>query len=82
MSLSSEIKIVRQKSFMTQTEFAEKLHVSYTTVNRWEAGKARPNLSAMKEIKELCRELEIEYGPVETAWISSKVKEKEDNGRY
>ena len=75
MNFSDKIKIVRQKSFMTQTEFAEKLHVSYTTVNRWEAGKARPNLSAMKGIKELCRELEIEYTPVETAWISSKVKE-------
>lgn len=50
MGLSNEIKIV-QRDFMTQTEFAEALHVSFTTVNRWDAGKARPNLSAMKEIK-------------------------------
>ena len=80
MSLSSEIKIIRQKSFMTQIEFANRLHVSYTTVNRWEAGKARPAISAMKELKALCMELEIEYAPVENAWISSKVKEVENNG--
>jgi len=75
MSLSSEIKIVRQKAFLTQTQFAEQLHVSFTTVNRWETGKARPNLSAMKELKEFCVGQQIEYAPVENAWISSKVKE-------
>ena len=75
MSLSSEIKIVRQKAFLTQTQFAEQLHVSFTTVNRWETGKARPNLSAMKELKEFCVGQQIEYASVENAWISSKVKE-------
>ena len=75
MSLSSEIKIVRQKAFLTQTQFAEQLHVSFTTVNRWETGKARPNLSAMKELKGFCVGQQIEYAPVENAWISSKVKE-------
>jgi DNA-binding XRE family transcriptional regulator len=75
MSLSSEIKIVRQKAFLTQTQFAEQLHVSFTTVNRWETGKAHPNLSAMKELKEFCVGQQIEYTPAENAWISSKVKE-------
>lgn len=75
MNLSSEIKIVRQKAFLTQTQFAEHLHVSFTTVNRWETGKARPNLSAMKELKDFCFRQQIEFAPVENAWISSKVKE-------
>ena len=75
MSLSSEIKIVRQKAFLTQTQFAAQLHASFTTVNRWETGKARPNLLAMKELKEFCVGQQIEYAPVENAWISSKVKE-------
>ena len=54
MTLSSEIKIVRQKAFLSQTAFAQELGVSYTTVNRWETGKAKPNLSAMKNIKDFC----------------------------
>ena len=73
MTLSNEIKIVRQKAFLTQTEFARELSVSYTTVNRWETGKARPNLSAMKSIKEFCGKNDIDYSPLEAAWIDSTV---------
>lgn len=76
MSPSNEIKIVLQRAFMTQTEFAEALHVSFTTVNRWDAGKARPNLSAMKEIKQFCIKIDIEYTNVEKAWLRSKVGEE------
>ena len=75
MSLSNEIKIVRQKAYMTQTEFANQLHVSFTTVNRWEAGKARPNITAMKVLRNFCTEQNIEYSAVEDAWIKSKVSE-------
>ncbi len=71
MNLSSEIKIIRQKSFLTQTEFAKKLHVSYTTVNRWETGKARPNLTAMKELKQFCTDNDIDYNEAEKAWLKS-----------
>jgi len=60
-SLSSEIKIVRQKAFLTQTQFAEQLHVSFITVNRWETGTARPNLLTMKELKEFCARQQIKY---------------------
>lgn len=81
MSLSSEVRILRQKALLTQTQFATQLHVSYTTVNRWETGKARPNLSAMKRIKEFCIGQQIEYAPVENAWISSKAKEDRDYGK-
>ncbi len=77
MSLSDEIKIIRQRSFLSQTEFANRLNVSYTTVNRWEAGRARPNLIAMKEIKEFCAAQDIEFDPVEAAWLESRMgKEK------
>lgn len=54
MRLADEIRILRQKSFLTQTQFAEELQVSFTTVNRWEKGKATPNLSTMKRIKAYC----------------------------
>ena len=44
MSFSNEIKKVRMKAFLTQTAFAEEIHVSFSTVNRWENGKGKPNL--------------------------------------
>lgn len=36
MSLGETIRITRQKSFYTQEEFARKLNVALSTVNRWE----------------------------------------------
>lgn len=75
MSLSNEIKVIRQRSFLSQTEFAKRVSVSYTTVNRWEAGKARPNLTAMKCIKNFCADQQIDFEPVEKAWLESKNSE-------
>ncbi len=77
MSLSKEIKIIRQRLFMTQTDFADALRVSYTTVNRWETGHTRPNFSAMKEIKQLCNENNIDYSQVEAAWLVYDPRVKE-----
>ena len=48
MPFSSEIKKFRLSCLMNQTEFGNALGVSFTTVNRWEKGKARPNIKAMK----------------------------------
>ena len=42
MPFSSEIKNFRLSCLMNQTEFGNALGVSFTTVNRWENGKARP----------------------------------------
>ena len=52
MIFPEEIKRIRQRCFLTQEEFAKELKVTFSTVNRWEAGKAKPNLSTMKNIKE------------------------------
>lgn len=61
MSFSTEIKNIRLNSFLSQTEFAQKLGVSFTTVNRWENGKAVPNLKARKAIDDFCKENKIDY---------------------
>ena len=53
MPFNSEIKNFRLSRLMNQTEFGEALGVSFTTVNRWENGKARPNLKAMKALNKL-----------------------------
>ena len=61
MSFSSDIKMIRQKSFMSQEAFAQALGVSFTTVNRWECGKAKPSYKTMKLIDDYCKENGIEF---------------------
>lgn len=75
MELSNEIKMIRQKALMTQEAFAQTLNVAFSTVNRWESGKTRPNVSAMKQLKEFCDENNISFEELQNAWLDSD-KEK------
>ena len=68
MPFSSEVKKARLSTFMNQTEFAQALGVSFTTVNRWENGKAQPNLRAMKALKAFCLERGYPYELLEKSW--------------
>lgn len=61
MPFSEEIKKIRQSMFMSQAAFAKELEVSYTTVNRWETGKSKPNYKAMKIIDAYCKNNGIKY---------------------
>ena len=56
MDFSSAIKTLRVKCLMSQTEFAEKIGVAFSTVNRWENNKAVPNFQTMKKIMDFCEE--------------------------
>ena len=56
MSLSDTLKLTRQRVFLTQEDFATAMHVSVATINRWENGRSKPNLTAMKSIKNFCEE--------------------------
>ena len=76
MGFPEEIKRIRQRSFLTQQDFAKKVQVAYSTVNRWEGGKAKPNLITMKNIKEFCHKNDIDYTSVEEAWLDFKRKPK------
>ena len=77
MRFPEEIKRVRQRCFLTQGDFAKEVHVAFSTVNRWEGGKTKPNLVAMKKIKEFCLKNDIEYSGVEEAWLDFAVEVKE-----
>ena len=76
MSLSDEIILIRKKGFCTQMEFAERIGVSFSTVNRWETGKMSPNVSTMKRLKAYCEALNIEFGNVEDAWLAKATNQK------
>ncbi len=61
MSFSSDIKLIRQKSLLSQEAFAQSLGVSFTTVNRWECGKTKPSYKAMKLIDAYCKTNGIDF---------------------
>lgn len=61
MSFSDDIKRLRQQCLLSQEAFAKVLGVSFTTVNRWEAGKSIPSYKAMKLIDDYCRENNIDF---------------------
>ena len=53
------IKKIRSHMNMNQTEFAERLNVTFATVNRWENGRALPNKLAQDKIYDLCKEYNV-----------------------
>ena len=73
--LPEVIKMTRQKAFLSQDAFAEELKVSVSTINRWETGKVKPNLAAMKSIKEFCDKHELPYEEIEAEWFNFPEKE-------
>ena len=69
MSLSEEMRRIRQKCFLSQEAFARELDVSFSSVNRWEGGRAKPNMTAMKNIKEFCEARDIDFSTLEKEWF-------------
>lgn len=74
MSFPEEIKRIRQRSFLKQQDFAKKIGVAFSTVNRWESGRAKLNLKAMKSINAFCLENNIPYETIEKAWLDYKIE--------
>ncbi len=72
MQLSVALRTIRQKSFMTQECFGQQLGVTASTINRWEHGKAKPNLTAMKNLKLFCEKNALDYELIETAWFDAQ----------
>ena len=56
MTCSEEIKKIRQKCFLSQEALGRELGVSFSSINRWESGKTKPNMSAMKKNKRILRD--------------------------
>jgi len=56
-SIAENIKKLRLKLNLTQEKFAQKIGVSFSTVNEWERGKRLPSPLAMRQIEELWRQV-------------------------
>ena len=51
MEFAEQLRMIRQRMFLSQDEFAKVLHVSLSTENR---GGSKPNLTAMKHPGKQC----------------------------
>lgn len=60
MNYSIIIKRIRDKLFLTQTELAEMLSVSLTTVCRWENKVFEPTMKVKKKIAQICKDNNID----------------------
>ena len=65
MEFSEALKHLRKRAFLSQEDFAKEIGVAFSTVNRWELGKTKPNYKALKKIDEYCRQhseqIEFDY---------------------
>ncbi len=55
--LSRLVRTLRVRLDLTQERFASRLGVTFTSVNRWENGRARPSPLALKQIQGLASSL-------------------------
>ena len=72
MALYTLQRTMRKKALLSQEDFAKELHVSVGTINRWENGKTKPNITAMKKVKAFCEVKAISFEEIESEWLREK----------
>jgi len=53
--LAKKIRDLRSRLGLTQEQFAAKVGVTFSTVNRWESGKSKPSPLAAQQIQGLTK---------------------------
>lgn len=59
------LRAIRAKLNLTQEQLADRLGVSFATVNRWEGGDTKPQRAAMEAITALAQEAGLDGGPAD-----------------
>ena len=76
------IKQIRTYLNISQTELAEQLNVTFTTVNRWENGRAVPNKLAQAQLYDLCKAKSVPVYDMTLSRIADAAKDVElEEGR-
>ena len=60
MEIQATLRAIRAKLDITQEQLAERLGVSFATVNRWEGGTTKPQKAAQEAIAGLAAEAEVD----------------------
>jgi len=61
MTFAEKVKFVRGQLYLTQKQLAEKLGVSFATVNRWESQGIEPKFLMMKKFDDFCKNNKIVF---------------------
>ena len=61
MEFKDKLLYVRAILNISQTELANKLNVSFATINRWETGKVTPTKKAELSFELFCKESKINF---------------------
>lgn len=61
MAFQDKVKELRKKLGISQEKLAARLGVSFSTVNRWEKGHAKPSYLALDRFETLCKECGITF---------------------
>lgn len=61
MSFSDKVKYVREKLHLSQQMLANELGIAFSTVNRWENCKGKPQYAAVKKFYDYCTKHGIEF---------------------
>ena len=64
MELSEIIKTIRSELNLSQEGLARKLHVGFSSVNRWENNKSKPNQIARYALIELCKKKNLDQDSI------------------
>lgn len=59
MEIAMIIKSIRKELGLSQKAFADAIHLSFSTVNRWENGRAKPNRLASVTIVALAKDKDV-----------------------
>ncbi len=59
MDIKSTLRAIRARLDLTQQELADRLGVSFATINRWEGGTTKPQKAAQEAITALAAEAEL-----------------------
>ena len=64
MELSEIIKTIRSELNLSQEGLARELHVGFSSVNRWENNKSKPNQISIYALIELCKKKNLDQDSI------------------
>src|SRR3954470_35198 len=70
------LRAIRAKLDLTQEQLAERLGVSFATVNRWEGGGTRPQRAALAAITALAAEAGVSEEAAQAAESATTVRRR------
>lgn len=65
MEISEIVKNIRFELNLSQEGLARELHMGFTSVNRWENNKSKPNQIARHALTELCKKKNLNQELIE-----------------